>query len=107
MVGGVDVFVPYMKDYDHTFTGTSITTEQWRKHLFHYFGSLTNGKELVEKLNKLDWNEVSFCSSFGDIADEQWLHGSGLDLCIDIQYDDSLSKQVCFLTFTPNSMLTN
>jgi len=59
LVGGVDVFVPYMKDYDRTFTGTSITTEQWRKHLFHYFGTLPNGKELVEKLNKLDWKEVS------------------------------------------------
>jgi leukotriene-A4 hydrolase len=59
LVGGVEVFVPYMKDYDRTFTGTSITTEQWRKHLFHYFGTLSNGKELVEKLNKLDWNEVS------------------------------------------------
>jgi leukotriene-A4 hydrolase len=60
LVGGLEVFVPYMKDYDRTFTGTSITTEQWRKHLFHYFGSLPNGKELVEKLNKLDWNEVGF-----------------------------------------------
>lgn len=22
----------------------------------------------------------------------QWLHGDGLDLCVDVQYDDTLSK---------------
>jgi leukotriene-A4 hydrolase len=59
LVGGLEVFVPYMKDYDHTFTGTSITTQQWYNHLFHYFGSVSNGKELVEKLKSLDWDKVS------------------------------------------------
>lgn len=59
LVGGVDVFVPYMQDYDRTFTGTSITTDQWRNHLFHYFGSLPDSKELVKKLAQLDWDEVS------------------------------------------------
>jgi hypothetical protein len=48
-----------MKDYDRTFTGTSITTQQWYNHLFHYFGSVSNGKELVEKLKSLDWDKVS------------------------------------------------
>jgi leukotriene-A4 hydrolase len=69
-----------MQDYDRTFTGTSITTGQWKKHLFHYFGSLENGEHLVKELSKLDW--------------EDWLHGAGTDLCVDVQYDDSLSKQV-------------
>jgi leukotriene-A4 hydrolase len=59
LVGGLDVFIPYMKDYDRTFTGTSITTDQWRNHMFHYFGSLPEGDELVKKLSKLDWDEVS------------------------------------------------
>lgn len=59
MVGGLDVFIPYMKDYDRTFTGTSITTDQWRNHMFHYFGSLPEGDELVKQLSKLDWDEVS------------------------------------------------
>jgi len=49
-----------MKDYDRTFTGTSITTQQWYNHLFHYFGSVSNGKELVEKLKALDWDKVSY-----------------------------------------------
>jgi leukotriene-A4 hydrolase len=48
--------------------------------LFHYFGSLENGEQLVKELSKLDW--------------EDWLHGAGTDLCVDVQYDDSLSKQV-------------
>ncbi|ORY35363.1 peptidase family M1-domain-containing protein [Naematelia encephala] len=77
-VGGLEHFVPYMKDYDRTFSGTSITTDQWRAHLFHYFGSQPDGKEYLRKLGKVDW--------------EAWLHGDGLDLCVDNQYDDSLSK---------------
>lgn len=28
------------------------------------------------------------------LADEQWLHGDGPDLAVDVQYDDSLSKPV-------------
>lgn len=27
--------------------------------MFHYFGSLPEGEELVKKLSKLDWDEVS------------------------------------------------
>ncbi|WVQ82071.1 leukotriene A-4 hydrolase/aminopeptidase [Cryptococcus sp. DSM 104549] len=77
-VGGLDAFLPYMKDYVRTFEGTSITTEQWREHLFHYFGSLKDGEKYIKKLGKVDWDE--------------WLHGSGTDLCVDIKYDDTLSK---------------
>lgn len=57
-VGGLEVFLPYMKDYVKTFEGYAITTEQWRAHLFHYFGSLKNGEEVVRKLGKVDWDEV-------------------------------------------------
>ncbi|KAL0249760.1 leukotriene A-4 hydrolase/aminopeptidase [Cryptococcus tetragattii IND107] len=77
-VGGLEVFLPYMKDYVKTFEGYAITTEQWRAHLFHYFGSLKNGEEVVRKLGKVDWDE--------------WVHGDGSDLCVDIKYDDTLSK---------------
>lgn len=58
-VGGLEVFLPYMKNYVKTFEGYAITTEQWRGHLFHYFGSLKNGEEVVRKLGKVDWDEVS------------------------------------------------
>ncbi|OCF30838.1 leukotriene A-4 hydrolase/aminopeptidase [Kwoniella heveanensis BCC8398] len=77
-VGGLDIFIPYMKDYVKTFEGTSITTEQWREHLFAYFKKHEDGEELTRKLGKVDWDE--------------WLHGSGTDLCAEVKYDDTLSK---------------
>jgi leukotriene-A4 hydrolase len=48
-----------MRDYVKTFNGTSITTEQWRAHLYHYFGSQKDGKEYLKKLDGVDWNGVS------------------------------------------------
>lgn len=48
-----------MKDYDRTFSGTSITTGQWRSHLFHFFGNQPNGQEYLRALGKVDWDEVS------------------------------------------------
>jgi len=58
-VGGLEHFLPYMKDYVKTFTNTSITTDQWRDHLFDYFGRQPNGAEYLKKLEQVDWNEVS------------------------------------------------
>lgn len=49
-----------MKDYDRTFSGTSITTGQWRSHLFHFFGNQPNGQEYLRALGKVDWDEVSW-----------------------------------------------
>ena len=57
-VGGVDNFIPYMRDYVKTFNGSSITTDQWRSHLFHYFGKVDGGRH-VKELAKIDWDEVS------------------------------------------------
>lgn len=51
--------MPYMQDYVKTFTGTSITTDQWRSHLFHYFGSQSDGQEYLRRLGKVDWDNVS------------------------------------------------
>lgn len=59
LVGGLDVFLPYVKSYVATFSGTSITTDQWRAHLFHFFGTVEHGDEIVNKLKTdVDWNEV-------------------------------------------------
>ncbi|WVO17684.1 leukotriene A-4 hydrolase/aminopeptidase [Cryptococcus depauperatus] len=77
-VGGLDIFIPYMRDYIKTFEGFAITTEQWRAHLFEYFENVQGGNDIVRKLGKVDWDE--------------WLHGDGPDLCVDIKYDDTLSK---------------
>lgn len=58
-VGGLDHFLPYMKDYVKTFNGYSITTDQWRSHLFHYFGSQSDSAGYLKKLGKVDWDDVS------------------------------------------------
>jgi len=64
LVGGLDVFIPYMKSYEQTFTGTSVTTDQWRSHLFHYFGNLSDGPEMLKKLGQIDWDEVGCAYKF-------------------------------------------
>lgn len=107
-----------MKDYVKTFTNTSITTDQWYAHLFDFFGKQPNSAEYLKKLAKVDFDEVSVsqatvplrcrlwygnCSFRGSLKPLpvhryahtlQWLHGDGLDLCVKIEYDDSLSKPV-------------
>jgi leukotriene-A4 hydrolase len=56
-----------MKDYVKTFNGKSITTEQWRAHLFHWFGSQANSQEYIRALGKVDWDEV------GRVMSLSWL----------------------------------
>lgn len=77
-MGGLEHFIPYMKDYVKTFTNKSITTEQWREHLFDWFGKQEKGEDFLKKLKQVDW--------------DGWFYGTGLDLCVDMQYDDSLSR---------------
>ena len=83
-----------MKDYVRQFNGSSITTEQWRTHLFHFFTNQPNGQEYLRALGKVDWDEVSRLTVLTLEADKKWLHGDGLDLCVNIEYDDSLAKPV-------------
>ena len=54
------MFLPYVKDYVNTFIGKSITTEQWKSHLYSYFEK--NGHDKVKALDSIDWN-VSRCVS--------------------------------------------
>ena len=88
---------PTCGDYVKTFEGSSITTAQWQSHLNDYFERLSNGPDMVKKLEKVDWKQVR---QLWNYAHEQWLHGDGLDLCVDMQYDDSLSRPVSFLILT-------
>ncbi|CAE7143150.1 unnamed protein product, partial [Rhizoctonia solani] len=37
LLGGLDVFLPYARDYVNTFRGRSIRTDEWKTHLFDYF----------------------------------------------------------------------
>lgn len=60
-LGGLDVFLPYIHDYVNTFTGKSITTEQWKAHLYAYF-ERNGGSEKVKALDSVDWNVRDFAS---------------------------------------------
>jgi hypothetical protein len=54
MLGGLDVFLPYVKDYVNTFMGESITTEQWKSHLYSYYQK-HGGPEKIQALDSVDW----------------------------------------------------
>lgn len=49
-LGGDDVLRPYIRNYVNTFIGHSITTDQWKEHLYSYF------EDKKEKLDSIDWN---------------------------------------------------
>ncbi|KAJ9110685.1 hypothetical protein QFC19_001514 [Naganishia cerealis] len=78
-LGGLEVFRPYIKAYIQKFSGNVVTTEEWRSHLYDFFGKQENGKEYIKKLDEIKWDE--------------WLHGSGDDLPVDMKYDESLAQQ--------------
>lgn len=77
-LGGLDVFLPYIKDYVNTFMRKSITTEQWVSHLYSYFEE-HGGAEKIELLNKVNWNA--------------WFYGEGLDLPVEMIYDLTLAEK--------------
>jgi leukotriene-A4 hydrolase len=54
-VGGLDVFLPYVRDYVDTFSGKSITTAQWKEHLYGFFEK-NGGAEKIKALDSIDWN---------------------------------------------------
>ncbi|VDC07016.1 unnamed protein product [Peniophora sp. CBMAI 1063] len=77
LVGGLDNFLPYVRDYVETFTGKSITTWDWKAHLLGYFEK--NGTaEQNAALAKIDWNA--------------WFYGEGMELPVWPTYDESLAK---------------
>ncbi|KIK04477.1 hypothetical protein K443DRAFT_675932 [Laccaria amethystina LaAM-08-1] len=77
-LGGLDVFLPYVRNYVDTFMGKSITTDQWKDHLYGYFEK-NGGEEKVKALNTVDW--------------QAWLYGGGLDLPVKMEYDLTLAKK--------------
>ncbi|TFK89276.1 zincin [Polyporus arcularius HHB13444] len=78
MLGGLDVFLPYIYDYVSTFMGKSITTEQWKQHLYAYFDK-HGGEEKIKALNRVKWDE--------------WLYGEGLKLPVEMVYDTALARE--------------
>lgn len=53
------MFLPYVRDYVTTYTGKSITTEEWKAHLYGYFEK-HGGPEKIQALDSLDWNVSGF-----------------------------------------------
>ena len=49
------MFLPYVKDYVKTFLGKSITTDEWKDHLYNYFRE-HGGAEKIKALDSVDWN---------------------------------------------------
>lgn len=77
-LGGVDVFLPYVKDYVKRFMGESITTDMWKDHLFAYYTQFGGGDKL-EALKSIDW--------------DAWLFGTGVTLPVPMEYDMTLAQQ--------------
>lgn len=77
-LGGLDVFLPYVKDYVKTFMGQSITTEMWKEHLFGYYARF-GGDDELEALKSIDW--------------DAWLFGTGVTLPVPMEYDMTLAQQ--------------
>ncbi|KAI9437024.1 leukotriene-A4 hydrolase [Lactarius indigo] len=72
-LGGLDVFLPYIRDYVSTFQGKSITTWDWKTHLYAYFKN-HGGQEKLDALNS------------------KWFYGEGLKLPVEPSYDTSLAE---------------
>ena len=62
-LGGIDVFLPYIRDYVATFQGKSITTWDWKAHLYAYFEK-HGGRNKLDALNSVDWDVSSRFSFF-------------------------------------------
>ncbi|KAG5651841.1 hypothetical protein H0H81_007217 [Sphagnurus paluster] len=77
-LGGLDVFLPYVKDYVETFIGKSITTQQWKDHLYGYW-TKHGGPDKVKALDSIDWNA--------------WFNGEGLKLPVELDYDLTLAQE--------------
>ncbi|PAV21678.1 leukotriene-A4 hydrolase [Pyrrhoderma noxium] len=78
LLGGLDAFLPYVRDYVNTFMGKSINTDIWKEHLYNYWRT-HGGEEKVKILDSVDWNA--------------WFFGEGLTLPVEMKYDLTLAEQ--------------
>ncbi|ORY03966.1 hypothetical protein K493DRAFT_334072 [Basidiobolus meristosporus CBS 931.73] len=75
LLGGADVFEPYMKEYVRHFAGKSLSTEEWKDFLYRYMES-KYGHEKISLLDEVDW--------------KGWLYTPGMPP-IENKFDQSLS----------------
>lgn len=80
-MGGLDAFLPYVRDYVNTFMGKSINTDIWKEHLYNYWRT-HGGEEKVKILDSVDWN-VSTALYFP--STQNTTH-NGENLIIDLYY---------------------
>ncbi|KAJ7163164.1 hypothetical protein C8R46DRAFT_1281555 [Mycena filopes] len=84
-LGGLDVFLPYVKDYVSTFIGKSITTDQWKAY---EYDAKNGGAEKTKLLDTIDWNNLTSCrAGYTARASTCWLYGEGVDLPVKMTYD--------------------
>lgn len=75
VVGGLDVFLPYVHAYIFAFQGRSLTTQEWKDHLFAYYAG---SEEITARLKTIDF--------------DAWLYGEGLELPVNMEYDTTLAE---------------
>ena len=80
---------PYIKDYVKTYIGHSITTTQWKDHLYSFFASQ---EDKIKALDSIDWNvSVSMSSPVQRHNNAQtWFYGEGVTLPVKMEYDLTL-----------------
>ncbi|KAN0082871.1 hypothetical protein V8E55_008666 [Tylopilus felleus] len=72
-MGGINGILPYIKDYVKTFMGHSITTTQWKDHLYSFSA---DQEDKIKALDSIDWNA--------------WFYGEGVTLPVKLEYDLTL-----------------
>ncbi|ELU39367.1 leukotriene-A4 hydrolase [Rhizoctonia solani AG-1 IA] len=92
LLGGLDVFLPYARDYISTFRGQSIRTEEWKAHLYAYFEK--HGGEDKLKVNGFMGKVPRFVASYNWAKTCQRLTVCGdLQLPVKIEYDTKLAER--------------
>jgi leukotriene-A4 hydrolase len=74
ILGGPDIFEPYLKAHVEMFSHKSITTDDFKDFLFKYFSA---NPEKIKILSGVDW--------------EVWFHSPGMSMIQNV-FDDSLAK---------------
>ncbi|PPQ82164.1 hypothetical protein CVT24_012554 [Panaeolus cyanescens] len=77
-LGGLDVFLPYVRDYVDTYIGKSITTQQWKDHLYGFWSKHPDADQKIKALDGVDW--------------DAWFFGEGTSLPVKMEYDLSLAE---------------
>lgn len=92
-LGGLDVFLPYIKEYVNTFTGKSISYLQWKDHLYDYYRR--HHPEKVKLLDSIDWQACFILPILTIFLTplQAWFFGEGTELPVKMEYDTTLVSQ--------------